>query len=458
MTKMTEGFVKKKAPAILCVNPWIHDFAAYDVWSKPLGLLSLAAVLRQHGVGVSYIDCTDRFHPRAMKTDPADRCGRGPYLKTPIPKPAGLEHIPRTYCRYGIKRKWFAEALAVAPTPDLVLVTSVMTYWYPGVRETIAMIKAAFPDTPVVLGGVYANLCEAHARQHTGADIVIPRASENNILDLVGRYTGYAPAMQFDPGNLDTYPRPAVDLENRITCGPLLTTRGCPFACPYCASKFLHPGPMQRCSPRAVVEEIGVWHRQYGVRDFVFYDDALLVNPEQHFIPLAERLVQEGLPLRFHTPNALHVQEINEKTAMLMKQMGMHTVRLGLETASFENRAAFDGKVTQAAFTHAVACLKQAGFNPGQVGAYLLVGLPGQQLSDIDDAIRIVAKSGITPIPAYYTPIPHTALWPAAVQASPYDLEADPLFTNNALMPCVPEGFSWALLSHIKKQVAAVCG
>jgi len=26
---------------ILLINPWIYDFAAYDLWVKPLGLLSL---------------------------------------------------------------------------------------------------------------------------------------------------------------------------------------------------------------------------------------------------------------------------------------------------------------------------------------------------------------------------------------------------------------------------------
>jgi len=27
---------------ILLINPWIYDFAAYDFWMKPLGLLTLA--------------------------------------------------------------------------------------------------------------------------------------------------------------------------------------------------------------------------------------------------------------------------------------------------------------------------------------------------------------------------------------------------------------------------------
>ncbi|MGD2036453.1 MAG: B12-binding domain-containing radical SAM protein, partial [Desulfobacterales bacterium] len=57
--------MKRDVPHILLVNPWIHDFAAYDFWAKPLGLLYLAALLRSHGLSVSYIDCLDRFHPRA---------------------------------------------------------------------------------------------------------------------------------------------------------------------------------------------------------------------------------------------------------------------------------------------------------------------------------------------------------------------------------------------------------
>ena len=81
----------RDAPHILLVNPWIHDFAAYDFWAKPIGLLYLAAILRNHGCRVSYIDCLDRFHPQAPSSDPTARWGRGPYLKTPIAKPHGLE-------------------------------------------------------------------------------------------------------------------------------------------------------------------------------------------------------------------------------------------------------------------------------------------------------------------------------------------------------------------------------
>ena len=79
-------------PHILLVNPWIHDFAAYDFWAKPLGLLTLGAILRDHGARISYMDCLDRFHPFAAAGPlPSARCGRGPYLKTVIAKPQGLD-------------------------------------------------------------------------------------------------------------------------------------------------------------------------------------------------------------------------------------------------------------------------------------------------------------------------------------------------------------------------------
>jgi hypothetical protein len=63
----------------------------------------------------------------------------------------------------------------------------------------------------------------------------------------------------------------------------------------------------------------------------------------------------------------------------------------------------------------------------------------------------MVKESGLTPVPAYYSPIPHTALWEKAVAASRYDLESDPIFTNNAIMPCQKEPFSWQNISNIKK-------
>lgn len=456
MIKQSDAYHRQKAdvPHILCINPWIHDFAAYDFWAKPLGLLTLAAICRMHDCRVSYIDCLDRFHPRAQKTDPFLRHGRGPYLKTPIPKPPGFADVDRHYCRYGIRPDWLLADLQALPLPDLILVTSQMTYWYPGLQETVALVRTVFPNTPVVVGGIYATLCSDHCRACIDADEIVSGAGEAPLLDLIGRYTGHRPDRQFDPQQIDSYPLPALDLQRIINYVPLLTSKGCPFSCVYCASRRLNPSRITR-DPARIVEEIGYWHAAHDVQDFVFYDDALLMDAETHAGPIFEEIARSGLRVRFHTPNALHIRWIDARTAQLMKRAGFETIRLGLETAGFGDQRRFDWKVTSAEFQNAVACLKIAGFTARQIGAYLLVGLPGQTAAAIEASIRIVHDSRITPILATYSPVPQTALWPTAVAASRYDLEADPVFCNNAVMPCQKDAFSWTQLSHYKQLVAA---
>ncbi len=438
-------------PRILLVNPWIHDFAAYDVWAKPYGLLWLAAILRSHGCDVSYMDCLDRFHPLAASADPAARNGRGPYRKERIPKPAALADVPRNYARYGIRPEWFRRDLSKTRKPDLIFVTSLMTYWYPGVVETIRELRLAFPEAPIVLGGIYTTLCPGHARAVSGADAVIEGNAFARILSVVEAYTGFAGPLRFDPADLDTYPWPAFDLQSKIACVPLLTSLGCPYACHYCASKYLQPRRLLR-SPESVLAEIRHWHGDYGVKDFVFYDDALLVDSELHAAPLLERIAESRMAVRFHTPNAVHIREITQKTAGLMARSGFVTLRLGLETLDF-NRRRMDQKVQKEEFFQAAAFLKEAGFDAGRVGAYLLVGLPGQETAAVEDTIRMVRRAGVQPILAYYSPIPRTAMWPEALRASRYDLASDPIFTNNAIFPCQSR-FDWNTLSRLKRLAA----
>ena len=91
------------------------------------------------------------------------------------------------------------------------------------------------------------------------------------------------------------------------------------------------------------------------------------------------------------------------------------------------------------------------GISHAEVGAYLLAGLPDQTWESVMQSIQTVKQNGITPVIAYYTPIPHTELWPRAVATSRYDLEADPIFTNNAIFPCQTEAFSWEALAQLKQ-------
>jgi len=427
----------KKKLHLLLINPWIFDFAAHDLWAKPLGLLVLGGVLRTRGYEVRLIDCLDSHEARmhgitGMKPAKRGIYGTGKFFRVEVPKPLALRSIQRRYWRFGITPELFVERLLQGPAPDAVLITSGMTYWYPGVQEAIRLVQAHLPGKPVVLGGTYATLCPDHARRRAGADYVLTGPGEEKILPLLERLTGHAvPVLNHE----NRQPLPAFDLLSHLDYVCVLASRGCPFRCPYCASQFLHPRYRRRPPPE-VADELEFWHKRHGVTDVAFYDDALLLDAEQHMLPVLAEVRRRHLALRFHTPNALHVQALSAEVCEALFATNFRTLRLGLETADPAQQERLGGKARLETFSWAMTNLIRAGFSPKEIGVYLLCGLPGQKPAEVAHSIRVVQDHGARPYLAEFSPIPGTLLWADAVRSSPFDLKAEPLYHNNSILPC----------------------
>ena len=440
--------------SILLVNPWIHDFAAYDLWMKPLGLLYLGGILRSKGYGVSLLDCLEftsvpEDFTAGLKSPGRKEYGSGHFYKEIIPKPEALREIPRLYRRYGIPPKRMERFISRMPRPDVILTTSSMTYWYPGVAETIAFLRKAFPGVPILLGGTYATLCPDHARKYSGADRVLPGPWNGQQMKIVAEVLGGEP----DPADEDfpSWPYPAFDLYTQLSYICLLTRCGCPFSCTYCASSKLTRGFESRTSEQ-VAGEIFFWSEEFQVRDFAFYDDDLLLNPAKHILPILQELMRKGILANFHTPNALHVKAIEQEVADLLFHCGFKTIRLGLETANEALQVATGGKVDNLEFRRAVENLKRAGYEAGEIGVYLLAGLPGQTTEEVEESIAFVRAMGARPILVEYSPIPGTPLFEKAKQFSSFDIENEPLFHNNSILSCQWEGFTWADYRRLKEE------
>ncbi len=440
---------------ILLINPWIHDFAAYDFWLKPLGLLYLGGLLRQNGHKVNFIDCLDPHHPemltRGLKPQ-RHPYGRGKFFRHVIPKPDKLKFMPKNYCRYGILPEIFHDDIRKHQDTDIVLVTSMMTYWYPSVFAAIKIIKEELPRIPIVLGGKYATLCHEHAVKHSGADYVISGAGEAQIMELLEKLFGEKPKYLPDEDNIDSYPYPVFDLIGNIVQLPITTSRGCPYRCSYCCSHILNKKFLRR-GPLNVVDEIEYWQKKYGVINFSFYDDALLVEPEKMIIPLLVEIKKRNLTCQFHCPNGLHLREIDPDLAKLLYSSGFKTIRFGFETADFQRQKETGGKVVNKELADGVRYLKNAGYKTDDIGIYLLCGLPGQRASEVQDSIDFVKKCGAKPMLAEYSPIPGTKLWAEAIAASPFDIQAEPLYHNNSLLPCRNDDFTYEVYTKIKAEL-----
>ncbi len=443
---------------ILLINPWVHDFAAFDLWAKPMGLLFLASLLREGGCGAALIDCLDRHdsftncHPEVM-AGRDKKFGTGKYPRMRIAKPEPYAGFPRHFHRHGIHPESFRRKLAEIDKPDMVWITSVMTYWYPGVSEAIRMVREVFPEVPVWLGGIYARLCPSHAQRLSGADRVI---TENlaGIPQMIREQTGFSPSNESAWGDFCSWPLPAMDLlEPAAGYAPLLTGLGCPYRCPYCASATLQP-ERQRLGFQRIMEQIRRGQEILGASDFAFYDDALLLEAEQSLRPVLEKIARDGPKVSFHVPNALHVRALSRDWCDLLYASGFRTIRLGLETALDGRSRQWGGKVHSEMYLEAVENLFAAGFSKDDLGAYLICGLPGQAPEEVARSIGFVRQSGVRPLVAEFSPIPGTLMWNQAAALSPFDIEAEPLYHNNTFFACRRPDFTYTDLVALKRLAA----
>jgi radical SAM superfamily enzyme YgiQ (UPF0313 family) len=427
---------------VLLINPWIYDFTAYDFWMKPLGLLTVASLVRRFTPHrVSFIDCLDRFHPGLDRSPAGKADGRGPFPKVEVPKPAAVRDVPRRFSRYGIPVRVFEDELARTPRPDAVLLTSAMTYWYPGVRVVVELVRRRFGSVPVLLGGIYATLCPDHARAESGADLVVPGPAGPTLFAALAAALGEEAAPWPGQPEPDDLPSPAFELLRDRTWLPVLTSRGCPFRCTFCASSLLNAGFEQR-PVGAVLAEILAGHARFGTRHFAFYDDALLAGKLGHAQPLFEGLAAAALPLSFHTPNGLHVREIDGRTARLMHAAGVRSLYLSLESTDEAFLRERSPKASPGDLERALDVLEREGYVRNSINVYLIMGLPGQDASGVMDSVRFVRGLGAVPRVAFFSPIPGTLEWSGLVREGILADGSDPLLHNKTAFAYLKSGLS----------------
>lgn len=426
----------------LLINPWIHDFSAYDLWAKPLGLLKIAAYLRRLKVEVSLIDCLDRSHPQ-LKKNPNQKpirstvFGDGNYYSEIINKPDIFKSIPRRFKRYGIPTELFTKIISQETSPDIILVTSAMTYWYPGVFEAIKLLRERFGSIPIVLGGIYAQLCFNHAQKYSGATLVYNGSNLAEIANILCQLT----SKKIEESGSTKPIFPAYELYTHLPYITLRTSSGCPFKCSYCGWYLLEKDFKQE-NPDFITANIEYFHKNYGIKNFAFYDEALLYNAEGHIIRILENIIRKKLSINFHSPNGMNIRFITPKLAQLLKTAGFVKPRLGFDIMPLEKTQKIKIKATQEEFLIALKHLKNAGFISKDIGANLLIGRPNQDFNGIKQSIEFLFSSRVRIFLEEYSPIPNTPDY----LNSGLPPNADPLLHNNSAFPL------YRLEEHLKFQ------
>ncbi|MDP3980609.1 MAG: B12-binding domain-containing radical SAM protein [Chlamydiota bacterium] len=402
---------------ILLVNPPIYDFSAYDFWLKPYGLLRVGGYLRDKA-DLFLFDYLDRSHVMNIhdKYKVSDPWGRGHFYRETIAKPDLFKSIRRNFKRFGAPRLQFENYLAQHGPFDVVLIQTGMTYWYPGLNEVIQDLRCISPHTNIILGGVYATLCTQHA-SGLGADLVVPGTD----LSALWRYLELQP---------DLMQPPLWDLYQRLDVGALKLSDGCAFRCTYCSV----PNVYQNFYPRDLnlsFNELSFLH-QLGVHNIAFYDDMLLYRADEVLKPFLNSIIDEEIDISFHTPNALNARLLTKEIALLMVKGGFKSFYIGLESKSDRWHSKTGRKVHMYEFERAVSNLVESGVNPDHITAYILIGHPEGNISEVEDTMHYAHSLGIQVMLAEFSPIPGT---PDGDECMRWVDLNEPLWHNKTVFP-----------------------
>ena len=423
-------------PRILLVNPPIYDFAAYDFWLKPYGLLSVAGYLRGKA-DFNLFDYLDRLAPFVVKQKElqSDQWGRGRFYYEIISNPPALSHIPRYYRRFGLPRNMFQQFLMKHPPCDFVLVQTMMTYWYPGVAEAIADIRKAWPKAKIILGGNYVTLCSNHA-ETLGADFLV----EGNDLEPLWDYLDIKPDLK-QPALWEAY--------GKLNTAVLRLSDGCPFNCTYCSVPKVY-GKFKPQPPERALAELELLVKR-GVKNIAFYDDALVFEAEKVLMPFLEEVLKQDIKVNLHSPNGLNARFITKDLAKLMVQAGFKTFYLGLESVSSQWQQRTGSKVSSDELARAVKYLTAAGTEPTSITAYQILGHPHTDVAELEASMHFANSLGIRGMLADFSPIPDT---PDGEYCRMWVDMDEPLFHNKTAFPIILLGFDEAnRLKDLQRQL-----
>jgi anaerobic magnesium-protoporphyrin IX monomethyl ester cyclase len=164
----------------------------------------------------------------------------------------------------------------------------------------------------------------------------------------------------------------------------LVTSRGCPYHCSWCAKPIWGQRYNSR-SPENVVAELKWLKKSYGPDHVWFADDIMGLKPGwiQRFADLME---QEGLRIPF---KSLHRADLllREDTIPAMKRAGAKTVWIGAESGSQKVLDAMDKGTRVEQIYEATRRMHEAGI---EVAFFLQFGYPGETREDIESTLRMI--------------------------------------------------------------------
>jgi len=301
-------------------------------------------------------------------------------------------------------------------TPDFVGISVLFSTAHKTTGQISNSLKNFWPNSPIIVGGMHATNAVEELLEFNSIDYVCRGEAEsiishfaqgirNNddlekIPGIIGRkklvQNPVSRSLDSAPliNDLDEIPHPAwhllpmleyVGFDGRARnmdeiahdkAATIVTTRGCPFLCTFCASWTVHGRKMRVRSKENVIEELHILHEKYGVTVIVPEDDLFTVQPGR-IIELCNAIANEFEgKLEFQFPNGLSVATLSDPVIEAFMGLGATLVNIAIESGSHRvQREVIKKNCNLNKAVHVVNAFREAGTI---VRTYFILGFPGE--------------------------------------------------------------------------------
>jgi len=262
-------------------------------------------------------------------------------------------------------------------------------------------------NVPIVIGGNHASaLAEYILNQSNSIDIVIrgegeeimPKVVEwlenkKNIEDIFGISYKKSDKIYSNPDaplieNLDSLPFPAYHLlpMEKYSRYNIITSRGCPYNCSYCASNIIFKQKVRHRNPEKVVDEIEFLYKKYGNKYFWFSDDTF-TSDTKYLDKLLDEIIKRGLSIKWSCVTRVNL--VSKDLLQKMKKAGCDYISYGVESGNEKILSEINKKISIIQIKEALELTKKADI---RTFTFFLVGNPNETWETIKDSYKLITE------------------------------------------------------------------
>ena len=444
---------------ILFIDPPFQRFMGYHRFYYPLGLASMAAVLRKRGHIVKIYDAE---HSRDAQTLSWAQVAEKYELY-----PQALENDSHPV---------WEELRTVLKEfdPDLIGI-SILSPKVKSASKVARICKHFKKGIPIIAGADHPTIFPAETLKDPNIDIVVRGEGEATIVELISHLEN-AQALdtiagisykekneiKHNPdreliGNLDDLSYPALealigfDTYRPEDFGAIMASRGCPFSCTFCGIFNVWTRKTRFRSPARVVAEIQMLHDRYGV-NYISFRDASFTLRRDFVKEICQGIIRSGLVIQWECLTRPDL--LDDELLTLMQQAGCVTVRIGVESGSEEILVYMKKKTELDGIRAAANLLNKYNF---YWSAYFLFGTPPETKETIQQTLDFIKEINPPFVTlSIFDPIPGTEMYGELEQCGlisadeGWNMESNQRFRSNYVYAMPADEFE-----NTMKEVAA---